>query len=485
MADAEEDSGCNVKDSGDARRTRAPSRKKFDEEMEGLTANIRRTEEELEELKTTGPSSFANAQKNLKAEKNANIERRKKIDADLERLNKDVSGMMHSISRLESTLHYRSEDKIDEAIRRLDWSLKVQNFKLSQEKKIVAEIDSLRRSKKTLIQYRNLKKDKDAMRDRQRRMREERDYYFHKVTQLKQREEKLRAENSGQRARVEQLKKELDSLYESKRQMLSMYKKQRDDFFDDREKRRHESFKKRQEEKQVLQAALRKEMLGVLGINKVMSLKRHNKITEYLHLVDNANQPDPQDPNRDRLFKVRPLLTTFISTHFFSSVALIEQLLANGTYACATVRTNSVGLSASMKRHYRVRKGEHIVYQRDSLLATVWHDKRDVNLLSTNTSHGQDTEQRWDNRARARVDVPCPTVVKLYNDHMGGVDKADQMRGHYSTLKTSVKCWRDLLSFVFDAAINNASSCTTRVCRKNRRPATASWTTGWTWLTTS
>ena len=32
-------------------------------------------------------------------------------------------------------------------------------------------------------------------------------YYFHKVTELKQREEKLRADNSGQKAKAEQLKK--------------------------------------------------------------------------------------------------------------------------------------------------------------------------------------------------------------------------------------------------------------------------------------
>ncbi|XP_076456379.1 uncharacterized protein LOC143290750 [Babylonia areolata] len=256
MADAGEDST----DTGaDVRRARAPSKKKFEEEMEALNSSIRKTEEQLEALKNAGPSSFAEALKNLKAEKNANIERRKKIDADLQKLNKDITEMMHGISRLESTLHYRSEDKIDEAIRRLEWSLKVQNFKLSQEKKIVAEIDSLRRSKKTLMQYLSKKKDKDAMRDRQRRMREERDYYFHKVTQLKQREEKLRSDNSTTRAKTEQLKKELDKLYENKRQMVSTYKKQREDFFDDREKRRHESFKKRNEEKQAVQAALRKE----------------------------------------------------------------------------------------------------------------------------------------------------------------------------------------------------------------------------------
>ncbi|XP_070209508.1 uncharacterized protein [Littorina saxatilis] len=256
MAEVEESNEDDAKDFGDVRRSRAPSKKKFDDEMEQLCATIRKTEDEL---KSAGASSFTDGLKGLRAEKNANIERRKKIDADLQKLNKDISEMMHNISRLESTLHYRSEDKIDEAIRRLEWNLKVQNFKLSQEKKIVAEIDSLRRSKKTLMQYLSMKKDKDAMRDKQRRMREERDYYFHKVTELKQKEEKLRGDNMGQKAKAERLKKELDKLYEAKRQMVQVYKKQREEFFDDRDKRRHESFKKRHEEKQAIQAAIREE----------------------------------------------------------------------------------------------------------------------------------------------------------------------------------------------------------------------------------
>lgn len=39
-------------------------------------------------------SISSDALKNLKAEKNANIERRKTIDADLQRLNKDISEMV-------------------------------------------------------------------------------------------------------------------------------------------------------------------------------------------------------------------------------------------------------------------------------------------------------------------------------------------------------------------------------------------------------
>ena len=288
--------------------------------------------------------------------------------------------------------------------------------------------------------------------------------------------------------------------------------------------------------------------LGVPGINKVMPLKKFKKLSEYVHLCDNDNLPDPADVNRDRLFKVRKLIDmaneTFLAKYkpakeisideamvpfkgrsslrqympikpikwgmkvwcaaeadtgyllqfdvycgkrqdgtqrglghdvvmklarpflgryhhlyfdnFFSSVALMTGLLQEKTYACATVCTNRIGLPEAMKHHRKLAKGQHLVFQKDGMLASIWHDKRDVNLLSTNCSHGDDGVPRWDRLQRDRLIVPCPTVVRLYNEHMGGVDTADQMRGYYSTVKKSHKYWRYLMSFVFDACINNA-----------------------------
>ena len=43
---------------------------------------------------------------------------------------------------------YRQESRVDEAISRLEQQLKRNNFKLSEEKRIVAEIDNLRRSRR-------------------------------------------------------------------------------------------------------------------------------------------------------------------------------------------------------------------------------------------------------------------------------------------------------------------------------------------------
>ena len=48
--------------------------------------------------------------------------------------------------------------------------------------------------------------------------------------------------------------------------------------------------------------------LAVPGVSNIMPVQRWRKLSQYLHLVDNRDEPNRQDPNRDRLFKVRPVL---------------------------------------------------------------------------------------------------------------------------------------------------------------------------------
>ena len=55
-------------------------------------------------------------------------------------------------ARLQSGLQYKSDAKITDAINRLEYQLRMRNLKLHEEKKIVAEIDTLQRSKKDLGQ---------------------------------------------------------------------------------------------------------------------------------------------------------------------------------------------------------------------------------------------------------------------------------------------------------------------------------------------
>ena len=65
--------------------------------------------------------------------------------------------------------------------------------------------------------------------------------------------------------------------------------------------------------------------------------------------------------------------------NFFTSVKLLDDLLAANTYACGTVRANRAGLPVQIK------KPGCIKMQRDAMVAVVWHDKPDVRIISTNS----------------------------------------------------------------------------------------------------
>ena len=56
-----------------------------------------------------------------------------------------------------------------------------------------------------------------------------------------------------------------------------------------------------------------------------------------------------------------------------------------------------------------------------------------------------------------RTQVSCPQAVKAYNENMGGVDLADQMRRFYTcTHKSSRRWYLRLFWFLVDLAVDNA-----------------------------
>ncbi|GFO01797.1 DNA ligase 1-like [Plakobranchus ocellatus] len=244
----DENVDCTLQPGEDSfeKKTRPPNRRKFDEDMSALTSHIQEKEAELEKLKSNAALHISKDLNSLKAEKFAKITQRKEIDAQLERINKIIPEKMKHLNQLELSLYYKSEEKINTAIGRLEWNLKVQSFKLSEEKKIVSEIDGLKRSKKVLAQYLTLKQEINGIRDHQRSMREERDTLYRSVSQIKTREEKLRKNAGIARASVQQCKREIDGLYETKRSMLSSYRKQKDEYNEVKEKQRQEGLKRRE-----------------------------------------------------------------------------------------------------------------------------------------------------------------------------------------------------------------------------------------------
>ena len=66
--------------------------------------------------------------------------------------------------------------------------------------------------------------------------------------------------------------------------------------------------------------------------------------------------------------------------------------------------------------------------QCSQLVFTKWHDKRDVAFRSTNVSPDESSRPVPRIHNRQNVNIEKPRVSDVYTAHMGGVDRADQLR---------------------------------------------------------
>ena len=157
--------------------------------------------------------------------------------------------------------------------------------------------------------------------------------------------------------------------------------------------------------------------------------------------------------------------------NFFTSVKLLDDLLAANTYACGTVRANRAGLPVQIKKPGRMKRGESIKMQRDAMVAVVWHDKRDVRIISTNSQPTDEIVKR--RSGHILTDVPCPSVIMNYNKNMGGVDLADQLRSYYEIGRNAKKYWKCLMFYLLNICVVNSYIIYKETLRANgKRPHT-------------
>ena len=144
--------------------------------------------------------------------------------------------------------------------------------------------------------------------------------------------------------------------------------------------------------------------------------------------------------------------------NFFNSQDVAEELLRVGTYACGTLRANRYPRVFKLgRKSIKLRPGEIRQLQKGNLLVTVWYDKRQVAVLSTNCQPDQTvTVQRRTKQPPHTKDVDIPEPIRTYNQYMGGVDLSDQMRSYYPSGRPGKKWWRYLLWYLLDVSICNA-----------------------------
>lgn len=161
--------------------------------------------------------------------------------------------------------------------------------------------------------------------------------------------------------------------------------------------------------------------------------------------------------------------------NFFTSVRLVELLKSRKMYACGTIRTNRKDWPVELRKPaaLKLKPGDCIQMQRSDTTATVWHDKRDVSIISNNCDPLIRVEKRRHTKGKGQESIQCPLPVVTYNNGMGGVDLCDQKLSYYPIGRKTVKWWKYVLFFVINVCIVNASTLreiTTRPHQHSKPP---------------
>ncbi|GFN84337.1 PiggyBac transposable element-derived protein 4-like [Plakobranchus ocellatus] len=139
--------------------------------------------------------------------------------------------------------------------------------------------------------------------------------------------------------------------------------------------------------------------------------------------------------------------------NYYNSPELFEELKLLGTGACGTIRTNRKNMPKANAAKIKLDPGESVFRQKDDMLALKFHDKRDVNMLSTIHSATNVVFRKTDKDGN---NIKKPQAIVDYVKHMNGVDVHDQIVKNYSCVRKTVKWWKKLFFHLFCRILTNA-----------------------------
>ncbi|KRZ43135.1 PiggyBac transposable element-derived protein 2 [Trichinella pseudospiralis] len=158
--------------------------------------------------------------------------------------------------------------------------------------------------------------------------------------------------------------------------------------------------------------------------------------------------------------------------NYFAFLELQEALLRDGIHSVATIRSNRLRGCPVMPSNELKRKGRgatDFCCTRDNKLCVVkWFDNREVILTSTyKCVDPVEPVRRWDKRQRQFIDVPCPQIVKEYNQFMGGVDLTGMLISLYRIDHKCRKWHRRVFFWAIHVALTNSWLKYKADCTKN------------------
>ena len=204
---------------------RQPNRVKHEQQLEDLVDRISRLRVERGGLA---------GRLRLKRDQLAGVrEEREKIIRDkaavfdqLEWANKEVRQKGDFIQKLRSGVSFSRAEEIDDQVRRLEVQLARSSLKLPEERRLVTEIDRLKRSRRTLQEFNKEKLLLEQLRADQQAARERRENWFRQSREAKAREDQFRADMRMLGEKLEEVKLQVEGLEGEQRAMVEEYRAQ-------------------------------------------------------------------------------------------------------------------------------------------------------------------------------------------------------------------------------------------------------------------
>jgi hypothetical protein len=198
------------------------------------------------------------------------------------------------MTKLQSGLKFKSEQQVDDAIKKLEQRLQAQTQRLSltEEKRVVGEISTLKASKRNIQEFAAAKEKFDSERARQGKLRDQREEYFKRLSEIREEESHVKslldglkgkqdeawAEYKQRLSKKDAIRKEIDELYAKKKELVAQNKKQLDVYFEgirsQKKARYEEETRRKEEERRIAHEAYQKEMSEFLKTREPYKTER-------------------------------------------------------------------------------------------------------------------------------------------------------------------------------------------------------------------
>lgn len=147
--------------------------------------------------------------------------------------------------------------------------------------------------------------------------------------------------------------------------------------------------------------------------------------------------------------------------NFFTSAKLVTSLGEKGFAATGTVRQNRTE-NCGLPDDAFYKKKDRGSYDtkldpNHNIVAVRWKDNSNVTLLSNQFgANPVQKASRYSAKDKAKINIPQPNVISLYNRNMGGVDQMDNNISNYRISMRGKKWYMPIILWLFDVAMNNA-----------------------------